>query len=678
MSKIVLDEVTSTTQVSKINENFTKLETALNDKVLYRDNPSGEPNTLVTDVDVNGMKLYNLPAPTLQSQAARLQDVTDAIASANTAVLTSFSPYGTVSATNVQGAIQEVVSDLAASSGSDLVGFLQSGVDAVARTLQDKCRDFVSIKDFNIVGDGVADDTLALQAALTACSNGRTLNLENLIFKCTSSIAIYGDVIANGAALMFYGTTIPYLVTQTTEASLSGFIIDGLNVTNTQGGLFVDTDFVQKDTCRYDLTIQNIKNGNSSQACSGALIYKASSASVNLKSDLDIKLKVISVTATANSIEGDSGGKASGILVSFNGNGTDCKVNIHDCQVYSVSSGAVTPEEDSDGIHLYQNDFTSIDALGKWTVENCYTEDTRKRGFKIQAPNAYLHNCTSIGATLAGFETYGVYTTFDSCRARVSRTAFSTSFTNTTIINCFGRGAATDQPVVAVYGNSNSTRISKSRFIAAGTRVSNYVGVIKFYPGGTGSLTILEDLSLDCGTNTGSAIHINGGPHYVTARGLNVTGVDYGIFCYQSSGFITVSDSSVTSVSGSVLMTNAASKPDVKVINCILTGGNVNAGDSPLHVLSSVISKFGGGTCIYSTAANNRIVDCVVNTDTATDGINVGNSLVSGNRINTAKIGINYGSTTTAEVYNNVTVGTTTPYYKVGYTAFVEHDNYSR
>lgn len=82
MSKIVLDEITNTTQVSKINENFTKLETALNDKVLYRDNPSGEPNTLVTDVDVNGMKLYNLPAPALQSQAARLQDVTDAIASA--------------------------------------------------------------------------------------------------------------------------------------------------------------------------------------------------------------------------------------------------------------------------------------------------------------------------------------------------------------------------------------------------------------------------------------------------------------------------------------------------------------------------------------------------------------------------------------------------------------------
>jgi hypothetical protein len=78
MSKIVLDEVTNSNNISKINENFAKLESALNDKVLYRDNPVGEVNSLVSDVDVNGVKLYNLPTPTLASQAARLQDVQQA------------------------------------------------------------------------------------------------------------------------------------------------------------------------------------------------------------------------------------------------------------------------------------------------------------------------------------------------------------------------------------------------------------------------------------------------------------------------------------------------------------------------------------------------------------------------------------------------------------------------
>jgi len=99
----------------------------------------------------------------------------------------AFTPFSTISATNVQNAIQEVVADLAGASGSSTVGFLQSGTGAVTRTVQAKERDVVSVKDFGAVGDGVADDTAAIVAA-NAAATGRILLFPAGTYKFTGSI----------------------------------------------------------------------------------------------------------------------------------------------------------------------------------------------------------------------------------------------------------------------------------------------------------------------------------------------------------------------------------------------------------------------------------------------------------------------------------------------------------
>lgn len=79
--------------------------------------------------------------------------------------------------------------DLAASSGSSLVGHIASGTGAAARTLQSVLRDSITPKDYDAAGDGSTDDTAALQDTIDE-ADGRTIDLLGLTYKVTSTLSL--------------------------------------------------------------------------------------------------------------------------------------------------------------------------------------------------------------------------------------------------------------------------------------------------------------------------------------------------------------------------------------------------------------------------------------------------------------------------------------------------------
>ena len=71
-----------------------------------------------------------------------------------------------------------------------------AGTGAVSRTVQSKLRDVVSVKDFGAVGDGVADDTAAIQAAVNAAvaASGAAILFPSGNYKITNEILLGSNV----------------------------------------------------------------------------------------------------------------------------------------------------------------------------------------------------------------------------------------------------------------------------------------------------------------------------------------------------------------------------------------------------------------------------------------------------------------------------------------------------
>ena len=73
--------------------------------------------------------------------------------------------------------------------------FLQAGLGAVTRTALAKAREVFSLADFGAVGDGSADDTAAIQAAMDAATDGQWVDGIGKTYKITDAIACTNTVV---------------------------------------------------------------------------------------------------------------------------------------------------------------------------------------------------------------------------------------------------------------------------------------------------------------------------------------------------------------------------------------------------------------------------------------------------------------------------------------------------
>jgi hypothetical protein len=159
----------------------------------------------------------------------------------------------------VASSLDDFKAELAAPSGSNLIGFLQSGANATFRTLQSKMRDAVSVDDFGAVGDGITDDTSAIQAAIS--SGAKLIAFGGKTYRTTATLLIS----ASGVMLQGEGPDATIITSSANGPAIqvaSGLIGVGffdLQVTRVAGTASSGLDGIRFVSLTEQATIQRVK-----------------------------------------------------------------------------------------------------------------------------------------------------------------------------------------------------------------------------------------------------------------------------------------------------------------------------------------------------------------------------------------------------------------------------------
>lgn len=315
----------------------------------YTDYSGGTPNTNPVILDSRGEANVWLGDSMYKMVLKSSADVTiwtvdnlngpDAITLARLAQPDGSSLIGYVDSGGTPTTVQDRLRAIKGSGGSALVGFLQEGTGAVAYDVQSKLRQVISVKDFGAVGNGVANDTGAIQTAIDSLTGlggsiyvpRGTYLLDTLIFPADTTIRFYGD--GMGATILLMNSPTAPVIKSTRAApnirSIGNKFHDFSVKANAAGSAanlsHIAIDAIGFCEVEWD-SIEFLSNG----AGSCGLMFRTAATPQLTYSQLFSRIKVSSQVGPAHVIQTQDGGLGS----LYNTN----IITVRDCWVYNNTS----------------------------------------------------------------------------------------------------------------------------------------------------------------------------------------------------------------------------------------------------------------------------------------------------------------------------------------------------